>query len=70
MSSEAVELTQQQIEEMRDRAMRVLVANQEVFVAQWIMQNPFAKISDYELKFYQDDPECVYSVRMEKINVQ
>lgn len=67
---EIQEMTQDEMRKMRETATNALIMNQECFVAQWILQNPFERISDYELKFYNDDPNCVYSVRMEKINVQ
>jgi hypothetical protein len=61
------ELTQDKMKEMRELAIQTLINNQECFVAQWIIQNPFENIQDYQLKFYNDDPHCVYSARMEKI---
>lgn len=61
------EMTKEKMQELRIKATQTLVNNQECFVAQWILQNPFENIQDYQMKFYNDDPECVYSVRMEKI---
>jgi hypothetical protein len=58
----------QKREELRARAMKCLYDNQECFVAQWILQNPFANPSDYRLKFvYNDQSLLGYSVTMEKI---
>lgn len=45
-----------------------LYNNQECFVAQWVLQNPFANINDYRLKFvYTDNSLMGYTVEMEKI---
>ena len=62
------DVTVQQMEEMRERAMMALINNQECYVAQWILQNPFAKMSDYMLRFYPEEGNPnVYGVRMEKV---
>jgi hypothetical protein len=67
------ELTEEQINDMRvqiqEQARNFLVTNQEAYVCQWILQNPFLKISDYRLKFvYSDTSHTMYTVEMEKIN--
>lgn len=57
-------------EALRQQAMKALYDNQECFVAQWILQNPFANPKDYRLKFvYNDKSMLGYSVTMEKIDV-
>lgn len=57
-------------EELRAQAMKFLYDNQECYVAQWILQNPFANPADYALKFtYNDQSMLGYSVTMEKIDV-
>ena len=56
-------------EMLRKQAMKFLYDNQECFVAQWILQNPYANIEDYALKFvYNDESLLGYSVTMEKID--
>lgn len=61
------EFTQEQMQEMRDRAMMTLITNQECFTAQWILQNPFLKVSDYYLHFeYDEGSHTCYKVSMEK----
>lgn len=66
-----VDDTKERIEAMRQQAMHTLMINQECFVAAWIMQNPFEKVSDYMLKFYPEEGNPnVYGVRMEKVDVQ
>lgn len=69
LDSESVrELTNEQLQEYRDRAMKTLIQNQECYVAQWILQNPFANMNDYMLKFYPEEGNPnVYGVRMEKV---
>lgn len=58
-------------EELRRRATQFIIDNQECYVAQWILQNPFANVDDYELKFtYNENSQFGYSVSMEKKNVQ
>lgn len=55
-------------EQLRNQAMKFLYDNQECYVAQWILQNPYANISDYTLKFvYNDESLMGYTVTMEKI---
>lgn len=55
-------------EELRAQAMKFLYDNQECYVAQWILQNPFENPGDYALKFtYNDKSMLGYSVTMEKI---
>lgn len=57
-------------ESLRQQAMKVLYDNQECFVAQWILQNPFANIKEYRMKFvYNDKSMLGYTVEMEKIDV-
>jgi hypothetical protein len=57
-------------EQLRNQAMKFLYDNQECFVAQWILQNPYANIGQYALKFvYNDSSLLGYSVTMEKIDV-
>lgn len=57
-------------EALRKQALKFLYDNQECFVAQWILQNPYAEISEYSLKFvYNDESHLGYSVTMEKIDV-
>jgi len=57
-------------EQLRNQAMKFLYDNQECYVAQWILQNPYANISHYALKFvYNDSSLLGYSVTMEKIDV-
>lgn len=62
-------LLQKQIFDERDRlvekAKRTLFNNQECYVAQWILQNPDANMSDYELHFRWNDANG-YNVYMEK----
>lgn len=50
------------------QARKFLYDNQECFVSQWVLQNPFANINDYRLKFvYTDTSLLGYTVEMEKI---
>lgn len=57
-----------QREALRAQAMKFLYDNQECYVAQWILQNPFANPQDYRLKFvYNDATMLGYSVTMERI---
>lgn len=67
IADEINEFTREKMDELRNQAMHTLMVNQECFVAQWILQNPFEKISDYQLVFNNDDPTNIYSVRMEKV---
>lgn len=63
-------LTKPDPAEIRRQATKVLIDNQECFVAQWILQNPFENIKDYKLSFrYYDEnhPEHGYHVKMIKI---
>lgn len=61
------DLTQEQMQKIRDQATMVLINNQECYVAQWILQNPFLKMSDYYLKFEPEQGNInVYKVSMEK----
>lgn len=67
-----IELTQEEMgakrEALRNQAMKFLMENQETYVAQWILQNPYAQIDDYRLKFvYNDSSMLGYTVEMEKI---
>lgn len=53
---------------LRNQAMKFLMENQETYVAQWILQNPYAQMNDYRLKFvYNDQSMLGYTVEMEKI---
>lgn len=55
-------------EALRAQAMKFLFDNQECYVAQWILQNPFANPEHYALKFvYNDESLLGYSVTMEKL---
>lgn len=55
---------------LRNQATKFLLENQETYVAQWILQNPYAQITDYRLKFvYNDTSMLGYTVEMEKIDV-
>lgn len=55
-------------EALRKQALKFLYDNQECYVAQWILQNPFANPQDYRLKFvYNDESRLGYTVEMEKI---
>lgn len=55
-------------ETLRAKAMKALYDNQECFVAQWIIQNPFENPADYTLRFtYNDKSLNGYDVTMEKI---
>lgn len=55
-------------EAMMAQARKFLYDNQECYVAQWVLQNPFANISDYRLRFvYNDESLLGYTVEMEKI---
>lgn len=55
-------------EQLRNQAMKFLYDNQECYVAQWILQNPYANIADYTLKFVYNDKSLMgYQVTMEKI---
>lgn len=74
VTQENVKLTHEEEAEKRERlreqAMAFLYNNQECYVAQWILQNPFAKVEDYALKFvYNDQSLMGYTVTMEKIDV-
>lgn len=56
-------------EQLRNQAMKFLYDNQECYVAQWILQNPYANIANYALKFvYNDESLLGYSVTMEKLD--
>lgn len=55
-------------QQMQNQAMIFLMENQETYVARWILQNPYANISDYRLKFvYSDTSHTGYTVEMERI---
>ena len=55
-------------EELRKQAQKVLIDNQETYVAQWILQNPTANISDYHLEFqWLEGVGGGYKVRMVKV---
>lgn len=55
-------------EAMMAQARKFLYDNQECYVAQWVLQNPFADINSYRLKFvYTDTSLLGYTVEMEKI---
>lgn len=55
--------------QLRKIATQTLWNNQECYVAQWILQNPFLNPADYALKFTYNDQELSgYSVTMEKVN--
>lgn len=55
-------------EHLRQQALKALYDNQECFVAQWILQNPFANPQDYTLRFvYHDESKLGYDVQMVKI---
>lgn len=55
-------------EAMMRQARDFLYNNQECFVAQWVLQNPYADISSYRLKFvYNDESLLGYTCEMEKI---
>lgn len=57
-------------EQLRNQAMKFLYDNQECYVAQWILQNPYANIGHYALKFVYNDASLLgYTVTMEKIDV-
>lgn len=65
---EAQKLATKTREELVAQARKFLFDNQECYVAQWILQNPFANITDYRLKFvYNDRTLMGYTVEMEKI---
>lgn len=65
---EAQKLAGQTREQLAAQARQFLFDNQECYVAQWILQNPFANITDYRLKFvYNDHTLMGYTVEMEKI---
>lgn len=67
---ESQKLAGQTREELAAKARQFLFDNQECYVAQWILQNPFANINDYRLKFvYNDQTLMGYTVEMEKIYV-
>lgn len=56
-------------EALMAQARKFLYDNQECYVSQWVLQNPFANISDYRLKFVYNDKSLLgYSVEMEKID--
>lgn len=58
-------------EALMNQARDFLYNNQECYVAQWVLQNPFANINDYRLKFVYNDTSLMgYTVEMEKIDVQ
>lgn len=58
-------------EAMMHQARKFLYDNQECFVAQWVLQNPYADINSYRLKFvYNDQSLLGYTCEMEKIDVQ
>lgn len=55
-------------EQLRNQALKALYDNQECFVAQWILQNPFENPNDYTLRFvYHDKSKLGYDVQMVKI---
>lgn len=55
-------------EAMMQQARKFLYDNQECFVAQWVLQNPYADINNYRLKFvYNDQSLLGYTCEMEKI---
>lgn len=55
-------------EEMMAQARKFLYDNQECYVAQWVLQNPFVDFNNYRLKFvYTDQSIMGYTVEMEKI---
>lgn len=55
-------------EAMMRQARQFLYDNQECFVAQWVLQNPYVDISSYRLKFvYNDESLLGYTCEMEKI---
>lgn len=55
---------------LHDQAVSAIIANQECYVAQWILQHPFERMADYRLKFvYNDQSMTGYTVEMEKIDV-
>ena len=55
-------------EAMMQQARKFLYDNQECFVAQWVLQNPYADINSYRLKFvYNDQSLLGYTCEMEKI---
>ncbi|WCO82176.1 hypothetical protein vBPpSSYP_194 [Pseudomonas phage vB_PpS_SYP] len=61
------DLTQEAIERMREQAILTLINNQEVYVAKWLLQNPYEKVGDYQLVFAEGkEPGEVYRVSMEK----
>lgn len=62
-------------EELRQQALKVLIDNQETYVAQWILQNPGKNIEDYTLEFkWLEGDNNGYHVKMikigESVNVQ
>lgn len=71
MVSEVKLTPEQELEQrnqMRQLAIKTLYENQECFVAQWILQNPYANPEHYALKFvYHDESLSGYSVTMEKL---
>lgn len=68
---EVQDLTQEAVERMREQAILTLINNQEVYVAKWLLQNPYEKVGDYQLVFSEGkEPGEVYRVSMEKkVNV-
>lgn len=59
---------EQQLQAQRDLAIKTLYINQECYVAQWILMNPYVNPEEYALKFIWNDQELSgYSVTMEKI---
>lgn len=67
MIQDVAAMTEEAIAHMRDQAILTLINNQEVYVAKWLLQNPYAKISDYQLVFSEGkEPGEVYRVSMEK----
>lgn len=64
------DVVKQTPEQLRNQALKFLYDNQECFVAQWVIQNPYANINDYKLKFVYNDKSLMgYTVEMEKIDV-
>lgn len=56
-------------EAIMQQARKFLYDNQECYVAQWVIQNPYADINNYRLKFvYNDESLLGYTVEMEKID--
>lgn len=67
------DMTQEELAEARikmaEYARNFLITNQEAYVCQWVLQNPFLNVGDFKLVFEYTDKG--YTCQMERVkNVQ